>query len=80
MNFKKEIRFFSDLCSYIDKLQDPQGSPQDTDSAVLHGEAVLVISHNDFQKTDYTDLEHSLTQGGVSPAVLAQVLLRTSVP
>ena len=80
LRFKKEIRIFSYLCSYFDKLQEPQASPQDTDSAVLHSEALLVISHNYLQTTDCAELASSLTQDGVSPPALAHALLRTSVP
>ena len=74
------MRIFRDLCSYFDQLQQPQASPQHTDCVVLYSEPVLVMSHNDLRKTDYTELASSLTQGGVSPPALAHALLRTSVP
>jgi hypothetical protein len=67
-------------CSYFDKFQETQTSPQDTDSTVLYSESSLVMSHQDLLKTDRTELGSFLTQGGVSPTVLSQTLLRTPVP
>jgi hypothetical protein len=61
LRFKNEIHIVSDLCSYFDKLQESQASPLDTDSAVMHNEALLVISHNDFQTTDCAVSASSLT-------------------
>ena len=70
---------FTSLYSYFDKKQDPQVSSHDTDSPLHHSQVLLVISHNDFQKTDCVELASSLTQGGVSPDVLSHVVLRTSL-
>ena len=63
---------FTDLCSYFDKKQEPRASSHDTD--------LLVLSHNDLQKTDCAAIASSLTKGDVSPVVLAQARLRTSLP